>query len=53
MTSLQWKTLFGATSAVCAFVLTQPDVAVPPLVKLILGCIIVALSVVSPDRASA
>ena len=52
MTTTQWKTLFGATSAVCAFVLAQPDVAVPPVVKLILGCIIVALSVINPDRGS-
>ena len=47
-----WKSLFGAVAAVCAFVLAQPDVTVAPLVKLALGAVIVALSVINPNRSS-
>lgn len=52
MTDAQWKTLFAAVSAVCAFLLAQPDVAIPPIVKVALGAVIVALAVINPNRES-
>lgn len=49
MTETQWKTLFGAIAAVCSFLLVQTDVVVPPVAKVILGCVLVALAVVNPS----
>lgn len=51
MTDNQWKTVFAVVAAVCSFVLAQPDVAVPPIAKVVLGAIIVALAVVNPNRS--
>ena len=50
MSDNQFKTLLAAVAAVCAFILAQPDVTVPPLVKVALGGVIVALAVVNPNR---
>ena len=50
MTETQWKTLFGAVAAVCTFLLAQPDVTIPPIGKLVLGCILVALAVINPSQ---
>lgn len=48
MTETQVKTIFAAVSAVCAFLLAQPDVTIPPLLKVILGAVIVALAAINP-----
>jgi hypothetical protein len=48
LTENQWKTLLGAVAAVCGFLLTQSDVTVPPLLKVTLGAVIVALAVINP-----
>lgn len=52
MTDTQWKTIFGAVAAVCAFLLAQQDVTLLPVTKVALGAIIVALSVINPNRAA-
>lgn len=52
MTVTQWRTLFGIVAAVCAFLLTQSDVVMPPWAKLILGAISVAVAVArAPESA--
>ena len=53
MSDNQWKIVFAAVAAVAAFVLSQSDVTVVPIVKVALGALIVALSVINPNRASA
>ena len=53
MTDNVWKTIFGVTAAVASFLLTQGDLTVAPVAKVILGAILVALAVVNPSRASA
>ena len=54
MTENQWRTAFGVTAAVVAFLLVQGDVALDPIVKVALGAVAVALAVLNPsDRATA
>jgi len=52
MSNGKWRTLIGVATAVVAFLLIQPDVALPPIVKVALGAIAVGLAVVNvPDNA--
>lgn len=53
MTDNVWQTLAGVAAAVAAFLLTQNDVTVEPIAKVVLGAILVALAVVNPKRATA
>lgn len=53
LSNIQWQTIFGAVAAVCAFLLAQPDVALDPIVKVVLGAVIVALAVINPKRGEA
>lgn len=46
------RTVFAAISAVCAFLLAQPDVTLDPIVKVALGAVIVALSVINPNTVT-
>lgn len=52
MTSQQWRLLFGAINAGCAFLLVQPQVQAVPLVAIILGTIVAVLGYVrAPENA--
>ena len=51
LTTNQIKTILGATGAVCAFLIAQPDVVLNPAVKVALGAVIVFLAVVNPQGA--
>jgi membrane protein YqaA with SNARE-associated domain len=46
----QARVALAAVAAVCAFLLVQPDVAIPPILKVVLGAIIVALAVINPSN---
>lgn len=49
ITEAQVRIALAAVAAVCAFLLVQPDVAIPPVLKVVLGAIIVALAVINPS----
>lgn len=49
LSTTQLRTIFAGVAAVCAFLLSQTDVVVPPLVKLGLGAVVVFLAVVNPQ----
>jgi len=49
----QIRVLLAAIAAVCAFLLVQPDVVLPPWAKVIVGAIIVALAVLNPQTIAA
>jgi len=48
----QIRIVFAAIAAVCAFLLVQTDVALDPIVKVIVGAVIVALAVINPQAVS-
>jgi hypothetical protein len=52
MTPNRWSTLFGIIAAVCAYLLTQKDVELQPILTVTLGAILVALAVVRPPKGS-
>ena len=39
MSNRQWRIVFGATTAVCAFLLLQPQVQAIPLLAIVIACI--------------
>lgn len=49
----QVRLVLAAIAAVCSFLLVQTDVVVPPLFKVALGAVIVALAVINPTAVSA
>ena len=49
LSTIQIKTVFAGVAAVCAFLIAQPDVVLPPLLKVALGAVIVFLAVVNPQ----
>lgn len=51
MTNTQWRVLFGAVGAVCAFLLAQTDLPLEPIARVALGAIVTALAVINPNRA--
>ena len=53
ITETQVKLIFAAVAAVCSFLLVQPDLALEPWVKVALGAVIVALSVLNPVNVAA
>lgn len=53
MSTNGWRTLFGTVAAVCAFLLAQPDVTLPPWAKVLVGAIAVAVAVVQPPQEKA
>ena len=44
----QVRVALAAIAAVCSFLLVQPDVVIPPILKVVLGAVIVALAVINP-----
>lgn len=52
MSNRQWRVLFGAVTAVCAFLLLQPQVQEQPLLAIVIACInIVAGYIKAPPDA--
>ena len=52
MTNTQIRSIIGIATAVVAYLLAQPDVALPPYAKVFLGAVAVALAVINvPDDA--
>lgn len=51
MSNTAWRIVFGATSAVCAFLLAQTDLPLEPIARVTLGAIVTALAVINPNRA--
>jgi uncharacterized membrane protein HdeD (DUF308 family) len=39
MSNRQWRILFGAITAVCAFLLLQPEVQAIPVLAIVIACI--------------
>jgi hypothetical protein len=50
VTTNQWRTLFGVIAAVCSFMLIQTDVALDPLVKLVIGAVSVGVAVIQAPQ---
>jgi len=48
ITEAQVRVALAAIAAVCSFLLVQPDVVIPPILKVVLGAVIVALAVINP-----
>jgi uncharacterized membrane-anchored protein len=53
ITETQIRVVLAAIAAVCAFLLVQPDVVLPPWAKVIVGAVIVALAVINPQTVAA
>ena len=51
LSDTQWKVVVAIAAAVVAYLLTQPDVPLPPIGKVVLGVITVALAVLDPNAS--
>jgi hypothetical protein len=51
LSTLQIKSILAGIAAVAAFLVAQPDVVLPPIVKVAFGGLIVFLAVVNPEGA--
>jgi uncharacterized membrane protein HdeD (DUF308 family) len=51
MSSRQWRVIFGATAAVCTFLLLQPPVQAIPVLAIVIGAVNVAVAYIKapPD----
>lgn len=49
----QARVAIAVAAAVVAYLLAQPDVVLPPIAKVILGAVSVALAVVNPGSVAA
>lgn len=52
LSETQVRLVLAAVAAVCSFLLVQTDVVVPPILKVVLGAIIVALAVINPTNVT-
>lgn len=50
MTEKQWQAVLGVAAAIITFLLMQPDVVLPPWVKVILGAANVGIAVLAPNK---
>jgi len=46
----RYQSIAAAVAAVGSFLLVQQDVVVPPLLKVIIGAVLVALAAINPNR---